>query len=78
MIMTTIDTTPDATAIATISRDGALGGDETEVVTTDQATGLELTRYAVDGPATSSRYPGPPGKLLDRGRTSGSPAVPAG
>jgi succinate-semialdehyde dehydrogenase / glutarate-semialdehyde dehydrogenase len=39
----------DTSALGISTRDGALGADATEVVTTDQATGRELARYPVAG-----------------------------
>lgn len=42
------------TVHAATTRDGDLGAAGTEVVTRDQATGLELARYPVAGPAEAA------------------------
>ena len=46
--MTSIDTTISTTESST--RDGVVGDDATEIITINQATGLELSRYPVAGP----------------------------
>jgi succinate-semialdehyde dehydrogenase / glutarate-semialdehyde dehydrogenase len=72
--MTSTDTTP----AATLTRDGARGTDETEAVTTDQATGRELARYPVAGPEEATAATRAARAAAGPGGTLGSRAARGG